>query len=333
MEKRRLILKAIAATLLSSQVKHVWASDNKLINQPKLATTQRYDISLSQWSFHRQILGNSKVDYPLFIKTLHSSPDDLLTGPLDTRDIVVKAYELKVGIVDLVNILFFAHAQNTQWLRNFKARAQEHNVSFAVLMYDETGSIGASSKTQRKQAIEQHKPWLEAAAELGCKQLRVNAYGDGTYLQQLNNCAESLITLADLAKQHDLELLVENHGNASNIGAWLAMLMEHTNHENLGLFTDFDNFFMGGWNINPERRYDRFQGLIDLAPYTRGVSAKSHHFTSDGLETTIDYQACLNILTAAGFNGIVSAEFEGNHYSEFKGSQATIELLKRYQTT
>ena len=43
-------------------------------------------------------------------------------------------------------------------------------------------------------------------------------------LQQLHQCAESMSLLADLAKQHGIELLVENHGHASNNGAWLAML-------------------------------------------------------------------------------------------------------------
>ena len=59
-------------------------------------------------------------------------------------------------------------------------------------------------------------------------------------------------------------------------------LIELTNHQNFAAFTDLDNFFMGGWGLEPERRYDRVQGILDLAPVTRGVSVKSHDFTKEG---------------------------------------------------
>ncbi|MEM9160173.1 MAG: sugar phosphate isomerase/epimerase family protein [Verrucomicrobiota bacterium] len=288
-----------------------------------------FQISLSQWGFHRAILGNARDNYSEFIKTLNTNPDGVLKGYLDSRDIVVKAKEFGVGTVDLVNILWFGHARDEPWLDEFKRRAEAAGVGFGVLMCDQTGLIGARAKEDRKASIELHKEWFEAAAYLGCPYLRVNPYGEGNYLQQCRQCAESLKELGDLSADFGLEVLVENHGHPGSNGAWLAMLMEMADHPRVGVYTDFDNFFMGGWGLVPERRYDRLQGLLDLAPYTRSVSAKSHDFGPDGEETTIDYNQCLRTVLDAGFRGLASAEFEGDRLSEQEGSRLTAELLKR----
>ncbi|MBU2870431.1 TIM barrel protein [Colwellia sp. E2M01] len=322
MINRRHFLKSIMA---ASLIPHfdVFSSDQ---NKSKL-----YDISLSQWSFHRAIFGESRADYNAFIKTLHSEPDLVLKGEIDPRYITSIAKKLDISKVDLANTLWFGHATDKPWLNEFKSRANNDGVTFKLLMCDEMGSIGSSNKILRQQAINNHLPWFEAAAELGCSQLRVNAYGDGTYLEQLKQNAESLQVLGEIGQEYGLEVLVENHGNASNNGAWLAMLMEMTIHSNVGVFTDLDNFFMGGWSLSPERLYDRTQGIIDLAPYTRGVSAKTHAFTKSGQESTINYQKLLSIIVGQGFKGTVSAEYEGEHMSEYDGSSATIKLLKSMQ--
>ena len=108
-----------------------------------------------------------------------------------------------------------------------------------------------------------------------------------------------------------LEILVENNGHPSSNGAWLAMLMEETHRSNVGVLADFDNFFTGGWGHSLQRRYDTQQGMLDLAPYTRALSAKSYEFDARGFETTVDFEMCLRIALENGFSGFASAEYEG----------------------
>ena len=292
-----------------------------------------FGISLSQWSFHRAIFGNSRANYAWFLEQLKTDPDAVLQGELDPRDIVLKARALGVDRVDLVNLLFYGHAQDQAWLKEFLRRGNGEGVSFEMLMLDETGSIGASSAKERKKSIDQVRVWIDCARTLGCSSIRVNAYGDGTYLQQLNRCAESLQQLGELGKEYDLEIMVENHGHPSSNGAWLAMLMQQTNHAQVGVLADFDNFFMGGWGLKPERRYDTTQGMLDLAPYTRAVSAKSYDFDSNGVETKIDFEHCMQTVLDAGFKGIASAEYEGEHLSEWEGTKLTVELLRSVRET
>src|SRR5256885_139398 len=76
--------------------------------------------------------------------------------------------------------------------------------------------------SRRKQAVENHKKWIDAAAYLGCHSVRVNAYSDGTPEQAGQRVAESLRHLVEYADPMGLNVIVENHGELTSNGAWLA---------------------------------------------------------------------------------------------------------------
>lgn len=288
------------------------------------------EVGLSQWSFHRSLLGNSRQDYGRYLSELHSTdPDVILRGEMNHISFLETAALLGMKTLDLVNILFFSKGTDQEWLEEYKNTASSLGISFGCLMCDELGSLGASSLAERKAALENHLVWLQAASKLGCNLLRVNAYGDGTYLQQLKQCSETISLLADCAKDYGIKVVIENHGFASNNGAWLAMLIESIDKDNVGVYLDFDNFFMGGWHHNPKRQYDRTQGIIDLAPYTFGVSAKSYDFDDEGNELTLNFTQYIKILREYGFDGVVSAEYEGDALSEMDGVTKTIRLIEK----
>ncbi|EAQ63555.1 hypothetical protein MED121_20111 [Marinomonas sp. MED121] len=287
------------------------------------------ELGLSQWAFHRAILGDSRDNYDEYLAALQDSPEKVLRGTMSNRDIVEQAIRLGVNVVDLVNLLFFSRVSDAPWLRAWKHDAEQRGVRFSCLMCDELGHLAASSYKERQRSITLHKQWLEAAAELGCSQLRVNAYGDGSYLQQLRHCSESIKVLCDVAEPMGISVVVENHGHPSSNGAWLAMLIESIERDNSGVYIDFDNFFMGGWHHSPKRFYDRYQGMEDLANITVGGSAKSYAFDQSGNETTVDFARCVSLLIKAGFSGVLSAEYEGCLYSEYDGSAKTLALLKK----
>jgi sugar phosphate isomerase/epimerase len=296
-----------------------------------IAHENPFEIALSQWSFKDEILGDSRGNVQRFKHMLQTDPDRVLQGSMDPRDIVVVARRLGVAAVDLVNVLWFGHGADGPWLRDFKKLAENEGVALVCLMCGELKRIGAKTKAERQASIDQHSSWLETASVLNCTQLRVNPYGEGTYLEQLKQCSEGLHILCERAQSMGIQLVVENHGHPGSNGAWLAMLVEKTAHKNLGVYLDLDNFFMGGWGIEPERRYDRKQGVLDLAEYTVGVSAKTKHFLPDGTEEFIDYDWCVNTLLERGFSGYMSAEYEGHALSNWKGSKATVRLLQSLQ--
>jgi sugar phosphate isomerase/epimerase len=95
--------------------------------------------------------------------------------------------------------------------------------------------------------------------------------------------------------------------------------MKQVGHRRSGALPDFGNF----------NEYDPYQGVADLMPFARAVSAKSHDFDADGNETKKDYRRFMKIVTGAGYKGWVGIEYEGERLPEREGIAATKRLLER----
>ncbi|MGC9343116.1 MAG: hypothetical protein ACP5E3_10470, partial [Bacteroidales bacterium] len=72
---------------------------------------------------------------------------------------------------------------------------------------------------------------------------------------------------------------------------------------------------------------DRYQGVKELMPYAKGVSAKSHDFNKKGQETHTDYEKMIKIVKDAGYTGYIGIEYEGSGLSEDEGIMVTKSLL------
>jgi hypothetical protein len=87
---------------------------------------------------------------------------------------------------------------------------------------------------------------------------------------------------------------------------------------------DFGNF-----NLGNGKQYDRYQGVQELMPFAKGVSAKSNDFDDRGNETKTDYRRMMKIVIDAGYKGYVGIEYSGERLSEPDGIRATKKLLER----
>lgn len=267
------------------------------------ATAPLFEISLAEWSLHRT----------------------LRKGALDPRDFASTARKLfGITAVEHVNQFFKDKARDAQYLADMMRRATDSGVRNLLIMIDDEGDLGAPDSDARTRAIENHRPWLAAAKTLGCHSIRVNAESSGTPDEQRKLAADGLSRLAEHAAQLELYVLVENHGGLSSNGAWLASVMQTARHPRLGTLPDFGNF-----EIKKGEWYDRYQGVRELMPFARAVSAKSHDFDpATGEETATDYKKMLRIVLAAGYHGYVGIEYEGDKLSEEAGIRATLRLLE-----
>ena len=60
--------------------------------------------------------------------------------------------------------------------------------------------------------------------------------------------------------------------------------------DNVGTLPDFGNFCIErGENYTCKNEYDRYQGMADLMPFAKGVSAKSNQFNEEGDEVNSDF--------------------------------------------
>ena len=104
--------------------------------------------------------------------------------------------------------------------------------------------------------------------------------------------------------------------------------MEKVDHPRVGTLPDFGNFRLEG-----DEWYDRYQGVRELMPYAKAVSAKSHEFDSDGNEINTDYYKMMKIVLDASYNSHVGIEYEGTAHSEMEGIRLTLELLKKVRAS
>ena len=262
-----------------------------------------FRISLAQWSLHRTLF-DKKLDNLDFAKTTK-------------QDYGIEA-------VEYVNQFFKDKAQDKQYLGEMKKRAADLGVKNVLIMIDEEGALGDSDEAKRKQAIENHYKWVEAAKFLGCHSIRVNAQSQGTYEEQMNRAADGLRRLTEFGDKHQINIIVENHGGFSSNGEWLSSVIKKVNHPRCGTLPDFGNF-----NLGNGQQYDRYKGVQELMPFAKGVSAKSSEFDEQGNDVRIDYRRMMKIVLDAGYHGYVGIEYSGNKISEPDGIRATKKLLER----
>jgi sugar phosphate isomerase/epimerase len=269
---------------------------------PAVEATPLFELSLAQWSNHRALQGGlSNLDW---ISTARAK------------------YE--VSALEFVNSFFKDHACDWDYLGEMKLRALDGGVKLLLIMVDGEGSLAAADEAERRRAIENHRRWVVAASYLGCHSIRVNAAGSGDELEMQERAAASLVELASYGDQYDVNVIVENHGGRSSNGAWLAGVMAMANHPRVGTLPDFGNFRLQG-----DEWYDRYQGVTELMPYAKAVSAKSHEFNDAGEEVHTDYHRMLRIVKDAGYRGHIGIEYEGSQHDEDTGIRMTRDLLLR----
>ncbi|MDG2125939.1 MAG: sugar phosphate isomerase/epimerase [Verrucomicrobiales bacterium] len=262
-----------------------------------------FDISIAQWSLHNMLFKGKleALDFPVYSKS-----------------------EFGISAVEYVNQFFMDKAKDETWLGELKKRADDNGVKSLLIMCDREGKLGDPDQTKRQQSVDNHKKWLEAAKFLGCHSIRVNASSAGSFEEQQDRAADGLHKLSEFAKPLGLNVIVENHGGLSSNGDWLAGTIKKVGLDNCGTLPDFGNF-----RIGKGENYDRYQGVAELMPFAKGVSAKSHDFDSSGNEIHTDYEKMLKIVIDAGYHGYVGVEYEGKKLSEIDGVKATKTLLGR----
>jgi len=294
------------------------------------ATEPTFKISLAQWSLHRSFFGGAITDWDAFGRMLKESPDSLLQGELDPMDFPAIAAGYGVNSIELVNTFYFSKAQDEAYLTTFRNKCQEAGVTVGLIMCDRLGDLGDADETARQKAVENHYPWVDAAQFLGAHSIRVNAAGSGTAEEVAANAAVGLAALGTYAATKNINVIVENHGSYSSNGAWLAGVMKEVNMENVGTLPDFGNFCIErGPAYECINEYDRYQGVAELMPYAKGVSAKTLEFNAAGEEIHTDFLRMMKIVKEAGYNGYVGIEYEGPELSEDEGIKATKALLER----
>ena len=268
---------------------------------PQSQPDELFPLSLAEWSLHR---------------TLQRTKLSNLEFPDEAR-------RLGFSAVEYVNVFFMQQAKDKGYLGELRRRCDQAGVQSLLIMVDGEGYLGDPDAAKRTQAIENHRKWIGAAQFLGCHSIRVNARSAGERDEQQHLAADGLRRLTEFGAAEGIQVIVENHGGLSSDGQWLADVMREVDHPMCGTLPDFGNFNDG------ELVYDRYEGVTQMMPFAKAVSAKSHNFGLDGEEKHTDYERMLQIVFDAGYRGWIGVEYEGLSMSEEEGILATKRLIEK----
>jgi sugar phosphate isomerase/epimerase len=271
-----------------------------------------FDISLAEWSLHKELFAKkmTNMQFPELAKK-----------------------EFGITIVEYVNQFFKDKAEDKTYLGELLQRTKDNGIKNNLIMIDGEGGLGELDAAVRNKAVENHYKWVEAAKFLGCKTIRVNAFGKGTNEEIAKAAVEGLGKLGEFASKTGINVIVENHGGSSSNGQWLSGVMKQVNLKNVGTLPDFGNFCITRKDGGCAESYDRYKGTQELMPFAKGVSAKTYDFDEKGNCIETDYTKILKIVKDSGFKGIAGIEYEGSKLSEFEGIKATKALLERVGPT
>ena len=277
-------------------------------------------ISLAQWSLHR---------------TLEAGKMDNLEFPGIARNrFGIDAVEYVNQFFGGVKLNFKDAAVSKDYLGQLLGRSKDAGVYNHLIMVDNEGSLALPNDSERLKAVENHKKWIDAAAFLGCATVRVNLHGEGNADDKRKASVDSLGLLSEYAKTSKINVVVENHGGDSSDGKWISAVMKEVNKTNVGTLPDFGNFCIThpwGQTQDPcSNMYDRVQGLKEMLPFAKGVSAKTYDFDANGGQPKIDYPALMSVLKNAEFSGYIGIEYEGYNNNEDEGVKKTKALLQKY---
>ena len=281
--------------------------------EPQTGASPFFELSLAQWSIHLMIE----------------------EGGLDPYQFAAKASAWGFSGLEYVSQLYEkqqeAGSYSDEAMQEFVARcneeARKYGLQNVLIMVDEQGDLAVDSEADRIEAVERHKKWVDAAADMGCHSIRVNLNGSMDPETWTANSVDALTRLSKYAKEKNINVLVENHGDLSSNAALLAGVMRQVGMENCGTLPDFGNFCIREDDSGCVENYDKYKGVKELMPYARAVSAKSNNFDSQGNERNIDYVEMLRIVKDAGYTGYIGVEYEGSELDEEAGVIATRDLL------
>jgi len=258
----------------------------------KSVAAQSFKISLAEWSVNRLIF----------------------SGKLDHLDFPLESKKHGIHAVEYVNQFFMDKAKDKAYLSEMNTRCKNEGIEQVLIMCDREGTLGAKSLADRRQTVDNHKKWVEAAQFLGCHSIRINAYTEIPWSANANEaaeamklCADGMRPLCEFADDYEIDVLIENHGGYSSDGKWLAGMLHMVDHPRAGSLPDFGNFVIQSKDGNTVS-YDSYRGVEELMPVAKGVSLKPYVYDDAGNRSPLDYERMMRLVLSHGYHGHVGIE-------------------------
>lgn len=215
-------------------------------------------------------------------------------------------------------------ANGKKWLDKMAAKLQSTGTKVHHISNNAPRDLCDLDKKKRVAGIEVAKAWLDGAAVLGTKSMRVNSggprlasapvpnstgYATNEELEKyLTAFIESMKELADYGSQVGVKVTLENHWGLTANPINIRIIIEEVNNVFCEASPDFCNW---------EHKYLLYHALNDLAPYAHtNVHAKFWNRMGQP-----DVQRNVRIMLNHNYDGVFALEYEDGPWDGVEGAQ------------
>jgi sugar phosphate isomerase/epimerase len=221
--------------------------------------------------------------------------------------------------MDLTKVPEFGKDQ----LENTVKRLKEKKLKIVNL--GSSATMHFSDPTERSKNMEEGKNFIQLANALNCPYIRVFPNllpKDKDKNETMKLIADGLNTLGDYAKDKNVRVLMETHGDLVHI-ADLQTVMSQANHPNVGLVWDMVNM----WSITKEPPEEMYAALKKYIYHTHikdasFVDGKLRYVFLGKGETPIS--KAVQLLRNGGYKGYYSFEWEKLWHPEIEAPELAI---------
>lgn len=269
------------------------------------------------------------LDFPDFTKKTFPGVYQMdlfsgLFGDMDDDSMYVKSVVNFEGTSRTVTEFDPSSTSGRKWLEKMARKLVVTGTKCHHISNNAPRDICDLNPEKRKAGIEVAKKWLDGAAMLGAKSMRVNSGGpriapspmadassypkNAQLAQYLRNCIESFKEMADYSGKVGVKITLENHWGLTANPMNIRIIIEEVNNAFCEASPDFCNW---------EHEYLLFHGLQDLAPYAHtNVHAKYWNRWKNP-----DVQRNVRIMLNANYTGLFALEYEDGPWDGVEGAQ------------
>jgi hypothetical protein len=211
-----------------------------------------------------------------------------------------------------------------KWLERMAAKQKAEGVFCHHISNNAPRDICELDETKRRAGVEVAKKWLDGAAIIGAKSMRVNSGGpriapwpepnETSYPKNpkieeyLTKCIESFQEMAEYGSKLGVKVTLENHWGLTANPINIKIIVDEVNSPFCEASPDFCNW---------EHKYLLYHALADLAPYAHTTC---HAKFWDRWENP-DVQRNVRIMLNAGYEGVFALEYEDGPWDGIEGAQ------------
>lgn len=274
----------------------------------------------------------------------------LAHGKLQHLDFAARAKRnWNISLVEYGSVFFNDNVSDRTYLQEMLNRAKNAGVTGIRINISNEGFLGDPDAAKRKNSVENHFRWIEAAARLECPSVSLCLEGEGSADDVRAAALESMRILSESGKKSGVKVYAMNTVGHSANASWLAGLMRELNDTESGLVVDLASFCLQKtipasqdpadlMHVRCLDSYDRYQGVKELMPFARGLHARTKKFDGQGNDIETDYYRMAEIIRDSDYKGPVSIAYEGgiylpadqcSYYNDDRGIQLTLDLLNK----